>query len=80
MAAITRPENWEIIVNFAEAPRGTYKEIREARPDVATARKALADWLEKKIADTSVRIEDNWRNCEFTHKGWIKEKQSSANE
>lgn len=46
MAAITRPENWEIIVNFAEAPRGTYKEIREARPDVATARKALADWLE----------------------------------
>lgn len=52
MAAITRPENWEIIVNFAEAPRGTYKEIREARPDVATARKALADWLE------NIRIEN----------------------
>ena len=20
-----------------------------------------------------MRIEDGWRNCEFTHKGWIKE-------
>ena len=28
--------------------------------------------LEKKIADTYTRIEDGWRNCEFTHKGWIK--------
>ena len=52
MTAITRPENWDIVVNFAEAPRGTYKEIREARPDVATARKALADWLE------NIRIEN----------------------
>ncbi|MDE6556654.1 MAG: peptidylprolyl isomerase [Duncaniella sp.] len=32
----------------------------------------LADWLNKKIAETYVRIEDEWRNCEFTHKGWIK--------
>ena len=32
----------------------------------------LNKWLEKKIADTYTRIEDDWRNCEFTHKGWIK--------
>ena len=32
----------------------------------------LNKWLEKKIADTYTRIEDGWRNCEFTHKGWIK--------
>lgn len=32
----------------------------------------LQKWLEKKIADTYTRIEDGWRNCEFTHKGWIK--------
>ncbi|MDE7411254.1 MAG: peptidylprolyl isomerase [Paramuribaculum sp.] len=32
----------------------------------------LKNWLEKKIADTYVRIEDGWRNCEFEHKGWIK--------
>ena len=32
----------------------------------------LEKWLEKKIADTYTRIEDGWRDCEFTHKGWIK--------
>lgn len=34
--------------------------------------KILADWLEKKIKDTYIRIEDGWRGCEFEHKGWIK--------
>ncbi|MDR0540965.1 MAG: glycoside hydrolase family 5 protein [Dysgonamonadaceae bacterium] len=43
---ITPPENWDIIVNFAEAPRGSYKEIREARPDQAIARKAMTDFIE----------------------------------
>lgn len=36
----------------------------------------LADWLNRKIADTHVRIEDGWRNCEFKHKGWIKERNA----
>ena len=36
----------------------------------------LKKWLEKKIAETYTRIEDGWRDCEFTHKGWIK---ASAN-
>lgn len=34
--------------------------------------KILREWLEKKIKNTYVRIEDGWRNCEFTHKGWVK--------
>ncbi|MDE6541866.1 MAG: peptidyl-prolyl cis-trans isomerase, partial [Muribaculaceae bacterium] len=34
----------------------------------------LDKWLEKKIADTYVRIEDGWRGCDFRHKGWIKTK------
>lgn len=42
---ITPPENWDLVVNFAEAPRSTYKEIREARPDQALARKALTDFI-----------------------------------
>lgn len=33
----------------------------------------LKKWLENKIKDTYVRIEDGWRNCEFTHKGWVKQ-------
>lgn len=32
----------------------------------------LADWLDKKIANTDIRIEEGWRNCDFKHKGWIK--------
>ena len=36
----------------------------------------LSDWLTKKIADTHVRIEDGWRNCDFRYKGWIKERAS----
>ncbi len=34
--------------------------------------KILEEWLDKKIKDTYVRIEDGWRGCEFSHKGWIK--------
>lgn len=32
----------------------------------------LRKWLEEKIKNTYVRIEDGWRNCEFQHKGWVK--------
>lgn len=31
-------------------------------------------WLDKKIRDTYIRIEDGWRGCEFLHDGWIKAK------
>lgn len=31
-------------------------------------------WLENKIKETYVRIEDGWRGCEFKHAGWIKTK------
>ncbi|MBD5228492.1 MAG: peptidylprolyl isomerase [Bacteroidales bacterium] len=34
--------------------------------------KKLKDWLDKKIKDTYVRIEDGWDNCEFKHDGWLK--------
>lgn len=40
-------------------------------------KKKLEKWVENKIAETYVRIEDGWRNCEFTHKGWIKGGTSS---
>lgn len=38
----------------------------------------LKKWLEKKIKETYVRIEDGWRNCDFTHNGWIKEETSAT--
>ena len=32
----------------------------------------LKEWVEKKIKDTHVRIEDGWLPCEFKYKGWLK--------
>lgn len=36
--------------------------------------KMVKDWLEKKIMETYVRIEEGWRGCDFEHQGWIKSK------
>lgn len=35
----------------------------------------LREWLENKIKNTYVRIEDGWRNCDFIHSGWIKDRK-----
>ena len=43
---ITPPENWDVIISFSEAPRGSYQEIRDIRPDQAVVRKAMTDFLE----------------------------------
>lgn len=32
----------------------------------------LRDWVEKKIKDTYVRIEEGWDGCEFNYQGWVK--------
>lgn len=32
----------------------------------------LKDWVEKKIKETHVRIEDGWLPCEFQYSGWLK--------
>ncbi len=43
---VPQPENWDLVINFTEAPRSSYSEIREARPDQETIRKALNEYLE----------------------------------
>ncbi|MDE6197726.1 MAG: peptidylprolyl isomerase, partial [Muribaculaceae bacterium] len=40
----------------------------------ARRKEILDKWLEKKIKETYVRIEDGWRGCNFVHQGWIKSK------
>ena len=32
----------------------------------------LSDWVEKKIKDTYVHIEEGWDDCDFRYKGWMK--------
>lgn len=46
MCGFDLPEGWDAVIKFAESPRGTYKEIREAWPDRAAAHDALEALLE----------------------------------
>ncbi|MCQ2188841.1 MAG: peptidylprolyl isomerase [Paludibacteraceae bacterium] len=32
----------------------------------------LNNWIAKKQKETYIHIDDNWKNCDFQHKGWIK--------
>ena len=45
-AGYKAPEGWEEVVEFSEAPRGSYSEIREHRPAEALVRSALSGLLE----------------------------------
>lgn len=40
--------------------------------------KIISKWLDNKIKETYVRIEDGWRGCDFEHNGWIKAKNGEA--
>ncbi len=40
--------------------------------EAAAKRKMVNQWLEKKIKDTYVKIEEGWDDCEFEHDGWLK--------
>lgn len=55
------PENWDEVVNFAESPRGSYEEIRKARPDMDSARTALNGYLEA-IKLENCEIQDSYIN------------------
>ncbi|MCM1004699.1 MAG: peptidylprolyl isomerase [Prevotella sp.] len=40
--------------------------------EVTAKNKILKDWVEKKIKQTYVHIEDGWEGCDFEYQGWIK--------
>ena len=40
--------------------------------EMSRKQEILKKWLNKKIEETYVRIEDGWRGCEFEHKNWTK--------
>lgn len=55
---IPTPENWDIVVDFAEADRSSYKAIREARPSQEITRKAMLDFIENcKFKNNSINKE-----------------------
>ncbi len=32
----------------------------------------IKEWVQKKIKTTYVRINDNYKNCNFEYEGWVK--------
>ncbi len=40
--------------------------------EAAAKEEAVNNWLQKKIKETYVKIEDGWNDCEFQHQGWMK--------
>ena len=51
-----------------------FQQIKGMYEDALKSKKLKA-WLDKKIKDTYVRIEDGWDNCDFQHDGWLKLKK-----
>lgn len=51
---IKEPDNWKMVMEFSEAPRATYKEIRDARPDQALMRKAMLDFIENSKCENNI--------------------------
>ncbi|MDH6310528.1 endoglucanase [Dysgonomonas sp. PFB1-18] len=45
-AGIKEPEGWDKVKAFSEAPRGSFKEIREARPNQEEAWKSMLGFIE----------------------------------
>jgi hypothetical protein len=46
-SSITPPEGWDKIIEFSEAPRTTYSDIRAARPSQQEARAVMTEMLEQ---------------------------------
>lgn len=49
-----------------------YQQVKQMYQQ-AREQQILKEWLEKKIKETYVRIEEGWRNCEFEHDGWVRQ-------
>ncbi len=52
-----------------------YQRIKAMYESAAKSKK-LKDWIENKIKDTYIRIEEGWDDCEFSHEGWVKKASS----
>lgn len=48
-----------------------YQIIRQMAEN-ARQQELMDDWLQKKIENIYVRIDSNWKGCDFKYKGWVK--------
>ncbi|MDR1699469.1 MAG: peptidylprolyl isomerase [Prevotellaceae bacterium] len=59
---------------IAEHPISTVEDYQELREQTLEQKKAekFDKWIQEKLARTYVNVREEWRDCEFTHKGWVK--------
>lgn len=58
-----------------EGHRATMRDDFEVLKDMYeqyAKNKTITDWIENKIKNTYVYIEEGWRDCKFEHDGWLK--------
>ena len=63
------------LINRTDAHRATITQDFQAMKDIVAARRKadyLKEWVQNKIKSTYIRINDNYKNCNFEYKGWVK--------
>ena len=63
------------LVNRVDSHRATITEDFQAMKDIVMAKRRaefLKEWVQKKIKTTYVRINDNYKNCNYEYEGWVK--------
>ena len=61
--------------NRVDTHRATITEDFQTMKDIVLAKRReefVKDWIQKKIKNTYVRINDRYKNCDFEYQGWVK--------
>ena len=66
------------IVKLKSRIKAHYANVQEdfqVLREIVTAKKKeefIADWIKEKQKNTYIRINEEWRDCEFQYPGWVK--------
>ena len=59
-----------VILNFPELTEERRKEL--AKDIKKKGEEAIRKWIKEKQQSTYIRINPDWRNCDFQYDGWVK--------
>lgn len=62
--------------NRVEAHKANLSDDYQVMKSIVEAKKkedVIKKWVQSKIKSTYIRVNDDWKNCDFQHTGWIKD-------
>ena len=66
-------EHYQALELFEHYNQKLTEEVDAKTQQIASIQeKIIKEWVDKKIKDTYVKIEDGWDECDFEHAGWKK--------